>query len=218
MAALHEDWGAMMGRMHHAVPHYRNGQHDPRRHVGYEDDITRNCRRYLPNDPMHLADILADLLRYLQALPRGPGQFGLLHTDCHHGNFHVDGRKLTLFDFDDCCHTWFAYDLAVQLWHFPVPERGRDPARNRAVVTAFFRRFLAGYSRHHRFDPAWRDQLPQLFRLRDLQLFIFFHKMKPASGFAPEMQDFMPRRQALIESGRPSVEIDWSAVDLPVPG
>jgi len=214
LANLHEDWGAMIGKMHRAIPGYRNGQPDPRRHNGIEDDITRNARRYLPAKAAHVADLLDELLDEVKRFPRSIGQFGLLHTDCHHGNFHVVGRQLTLFDFDDCCHQWFAYDLAVPIWHYPVRERGQDMARDRAIVTDFFRRFLTGYSKYYNFDPSWIQQLPIFFRLRDIQLFVFSYKMQPNGGFEAGMQDFMRRRLALIESRQPSVQIDWNSLGL----
>ncbi|HWG85613.1 MAG TPA: phosphotransferase [Deinococcales bacterium] len=63
------------------------------------------------------ASFLAELAEVLRAaaarLPRGPGEWGLIHGDLHGGNAHVapDG-SITLFDFDHLGFGWRAYDLA----------------------------------------------------------------------------------------------------------
>lgn len=211
---LYQDWGALLGSMHRVVPQYRNGRGDPRRHVGIEDDIISHAATYLPPRLHNLLPLLDKLLAEIRRFPTGAEDYGLLHTDCHHGNFHVDGRRLTLFDFDDCCHHWFAYDLAIPVWHFPLKDRGQDLQRDRAILTHFFQEFIRDYQRMNRFQPHWLEQLPLFFRLRDLQLFIFSWKVWDTNNPQPGQHQFLSERGALIESGRASVDLDWAALTL----
>lgn len=208
LARVYQRWGALLGAMHRVVPGYRGDGRDPRRHFGLDDDITRHAARYLPESAQHLTGIFREVVAEVSALPRTRDTFGLLHTDCHHGNFFVDGDRLTLFDFDDCCHHWFLYDVMVPAWHFPIPNRGVQPERDRAALTGFFREFIRGYRTERSFPRAWIDQLPLFFRLRDLQLFVFSWKMWDRHNLEDGQRDFLRRRQALIESRRPSAAIN----------
>ena len=45
----------------------------------------------------------------------GPERFGLIHADMRLGNLLVDGRRVSLIDFDDCGFCWFAYDFAAAI-------------------------------------------------------------------------------------------------------
>ena len=211
---LYRDWGALMGSIHRLVPSYREGRGDPRRHAGIEDEYIRNAATYLPPHAQHLLPLLAELIAEISQLPRAPGQYGLLHTDCHHGNFHVDGRRLTLFDFDDCCHHWFAYDLAVPIYHFPLKDREQDLVRDRATLTHFFQEFIRGYQQENIFQRQWLEQMPLFFRLRDLQLFIFAWKMWDWVNPQPWQHDFMRNRLAAIEAREASVDVNWNALSL----
>ncbi len=210
---LFRDWGALLGSMHRWVPQYRDGKGDPRRHVGINDDLLRNAASYLPPDLHFMLPRLEGLLAEIRKFPQTSQDYGLLHTDCHHGNFHVEGRRLTLFDFDDCCHHWIAFDLTVPVWHFPVKDRGQDPARDRAVVTAFFQEFIRGYQRENPFQRHWLDQMRRFLRLRDFQLFLFAHKTWDPDS-QPWQRVFQRERGAVIEAGQPSVDLNWDALTL----
>lgn len=51
----------------------------------------------------------------LAAYGTGPDRYGLIHADMRLGNLLVDGNTVTLIDFDDCGHCWFAYDFAAAI-------------------------------------------------------------------------------------------------------
>ncbi len=119
-----------------------------------------------------------------------------------------------MFDFDDCCHHWFAFDLTVPLWHFPLEERGKDPARDRATPTGFFQEFIRGYQDQNSFKSEWLEQMRWFIRLRDLHLFIFAWKIWDPANPQPWHEQFMRERGILIESGQPSIDLNWSELSL----
>ncbi len=211
---LYQDWGNLMGSIHRLVPEYRGGGGDPRRHVGIADQIISKAADILPSHAQHVLPVLYELIEEISRFAKTPDNYGLLHTDLHHGNFHVDGRRLTLFDFDDCCHHWFAYDLAVPVWHYPLKDRRQDPSRDRAILTQFLQEFIRGYQQVSTFQRQWLEQMPLFFRLRDLQLFIFAWKMWDWVNPEPWQHDFMKKRLALIVTHRASVEVDWDALSI----
>ena len=58
-------------------------------------------------------DALKERLRnYLQSKQT----YGLIHGDFGETNYRYQGSRLNIFDFDDCCYHWFAYDLAVTIY------------------------------------------------------------------------------------------------------
>lgn len=62
----------------------------------------------------------------LQHWGKSPDRWGLIHADMRLANLLVDGRDVTVIDFDDCGLSWFMYDLGSSLSfieHEPyVPE------------------------------------------------------------------------------------------------
>lgn len=211
-AQLFEDWGALVGSMHAVVPKYRDGKPDRRRHLGIADENLRRAKLHLPDSVASLLPVLHDLLFEVGRLPQTPANYGLLHTDCHHGNFHVDGRTLTLFDFDDTCHHWFAYDVMVPLFHLPIEDRGAKPERDREIATFFLKHFLTGYQTKAPFPREWLDYLPLFLRLRDWQLYIFAWRTWSEEDANAWQPDFIRQRQPLLVARRPSLEFDAKAV------
>ncbi|MGI9605948.1 MAG: phosphotransferase enzyme family protein [Acidimicrobiales bacterium] len=62
-----------------------------------------------------VADARHELLDELRSLSTEDDRFGLIHADLHLGNLMADGEHLTIIDFDDAGHGWFAYEVAVAL-------------------------------------------------------------------------------------------------------
>ena len=76
-----------------------------------------------------LARTVARLKDRLADIGTGPARFGLVHADLRLANLLVDGRDLSLIDFDDCGFCWYLYDFAAAISfieHEPyVPELER---------------------------------------------------------------------------------------------
>ncbi|MEO6392367.1 MAG: phosphotransferase, partial [Pyrinomonadaceae bacterium] len=116
------NWGALLARMHNATDGFRQ---------------TRTARRPNWDEIAFQREILSDDLRrrrwfrdewdagqkWLGRLPKT--EQGLIHADVHEGNFKVFRGEFYLFDFDDSCVCWYAYDLAVNLARF-VSATDRD--------------------------------------------------------------------------------------------
>lgn len=56
-----------------------------------------------------LCDVLEEKLHHYG---EGPDRFGLVHADLRLANLLIDGKQLSVIDFDDCGFSWFIYDFA----------------------------------------------------------------------------------------------------------
>jgi Ser/Thr protein kinase RdoA (MazF antagonist) len=58
-------------------------------------------------------------VEWMSQLEASPLTFGMIHSDLHHGNYHVNGsNQLCAFDFDDCQYGYYGYDLMVPYYYF----------------------------------------------------------------------------------------------------
>lgn len=56
-----------------------------------------------------------EVLGEIEALPRGPGSWGMIHADLHVGNFLVSGGKVFPIDFSFCGFGHYLYDVSICL-------------------------------------------------------------------------------------------------------
>ena len=115
--------------------------------------VDRNVRQVLDRLDSALWLRLADY-------GKSPERFGLIHADMRLGNLLVDGRRVTLIDFDDCGFCWFTYDFAAAIsFHETQP-----------VMPVLKAAWLKGYSRVRRLDAADLKALDAMVMLRRMAL------------------------------------------------
>jgi Ser/Thr protein kinase RdoA (MazF antagonist) len=191
-----ERYGRLLGRMHALAKSY--GPADPaRRRPKWDDPIMLEVEKWLPDSDGAILEHYRELLATLDALPKGPESYGLIHQDAHAGNFFVDDAgRITLFDFDDCCYSWFAYDIALVLFY---------AVTNRADAADFAGRFLPpflrGYSKENHIDAEWLPTIPHFLKLREIDLYAVIHRSFDVENLKdPWVAAFMENRR-----GRPAL-------------
>ncbi len=118
----------------------------------------------------NVKEIAAVLMEEINALPIERETFGLMHGDIHPGNFHYDGKELTIFDFDDAAYNYFIHDLAMVLYYsvlftpWTVEEKTTFARKQLQVLRK-------GYEYEHRLADSWYESLPLFLRLRDIGLY-----------------------------------------------
>ncbi len=159
-------------------------------------------------DPL-LARRREEALAAVQALPRTPEAYGLIHADLHGGNFMLDAPsgRITLLDFDDCARGWYAMDIAMCLHDFCVlsPQPDKDD-----FAAHFLLHFLRGYLPAHPLDAAWIERLPLFLKL--LETGIYAQVAEYAAEAEPDswVGHFMQGRVERIAQGRPFVTLDFN--------
>ncbi len=171
---MYEKWGRVLGRMHALAKGYAPRNPLYRRAQWFEDDLVVNAEKYIPGQDTIL-EKYRNLTDYLHTLPRDQDSYGLIHADCTDVNFFVHDGEITVFDLDDCQYHWFLYDIAVILFDtLPwLPHHGMD---KEGFGCYFWRHFMRGYGLENALDPSWLSQLSHFLRLREMNLYLVFHK------------------------------------------
>ena len=63
-----------------------------------------------------LSVIRNNITEILSKLPRDINSFGMIHADLHSQNVLIQGKSLSVIDFDDSGFGWYGFDLAVAIW------------------------------------------------------------------------------------------------------
>jgi Ser/Thr protein kinase RdoA (MazF antagonist) len=153
----------------------------------------------------------AEALAGVQAFPRDPDAYGLIHTDLHGGNFMLDPRSgcITLIDFDDSAYGWYAMDIAMSLHDFCIltPETDKD-----AFAAGFLHAFLCGYLPENPLEPIWIERLPLFLKLLETGIFAQVEKFDVSQAPDSWVGRFMKGRRERIIQGLPVVEIDFAVI------
>jgi Ser/Thr protein kinase RdoA (MazF antagonist) len=168
---LYETYGKLIGRMHALSKRYELSNPAWKR-PEWDDPVNIDVVQWLPDTDTRAAKQFSRVFEHLEALPKDPDSYGLIHQDAHAGNFFVDeSGTITLFDFDDCVYSWFIYDIAMVVFYMVA---GTDDGP--AITQAFLPHFLRGYRSENRLDPAWLDEIPHFLKLREIDLYAVLHR------------------------------------------
>jgi len=208
LIAIADSYGEAIGRMHALTKAYTPPSAALTRER-WDHATMVDLARWLPADEAVAAGRLDDLIETLRELPTDSDAYGLVHADAHGGNFHVaDDGALTFFDFDDCCYTWFANDIAIVLF-YAVMFRS-DP---HAFTAEFMRRFLRGYARENMLDPTWLAHIPDFLTLREIGLYAVIHRSYDVHNLTNAwVSAYMEQRKARIETCAPFVDFDFTSL------
>lgn len=206
--ALHE-WGRVQARLTNLSASYVPAS-------GYARILDWSCDEYLALEdhlPSPQPEVLAVRDAFLAALAartREPSEYGLVHGDFHHGNFHWDGSKLTVFDFDNVHYSWFDSEPAISLYNcLPMPRTKVEERRQYAL--GFLRAYLSGYRSER---PFGRDEAMRIpFWLKYIELLSYCYCLK---YYTPPISE---RRQATLDAYRRRLEegvpvVEFRAGDL----
>ncbi|MBB3108764.1 Ser/Thr protein kinase RdoA (MazF antagonist) [Paenibacillus phyllosphaerae] len=199
-SSLYEQCGRMTGRLHELSKGY---QPRARRHTWEHNAYLLQARAYIPAEQEDVLLALDELLAEVACLPVTDFAFGLIHGDINVGNFTVDeSGELTLFDFDECQYSWYAEDIAVQLYYL-LYVFGEDSKAERLVQYELFKdHFEKGYTEEGRQLPdGWLAQLPLFLRLRDMIVYVGMHRSWDLSQPDDWTSDFLRDCRMRITSG-----------------
>ncbi|HRW78150.1 MAG TPA: phosphotransferase [Candidatus Sabulitectum sp.] len=197
-------YGALMGRMHRLTRGY-----DPERMLRphwSDPSLGGEIRKMIPPGQHGVLARHDELMERACALPVSLDSYGLVHYDAHGGNMLVtaDGN-IVLFDFDDCCRSWFAADIAIALFYAAVNRPDPEAAADDFLVP-----FLSGYSTENALSPRWLATIPLFLSIRELDLYAVIHRSMNLNDLDPWCAAFMKDRRGRIEAGEPFLDLDFS--------
>jgi len=174
-ALLYEQCGRITGQLHELSKRY-----EPltRRHSWERNEYLLRAREFIPSEHAPVLFALDELTEHLNRLSVTSDNFGLVHGDINVGNFTVDETgEIILFDFDECQYSWYAEDIAIQLYYF-LYVFGEDSKSERKVqFEIFIEHFIRGYTKDGRQLPnGWKEQLPLFLRLREFIVLVGMYR------------------------------------------
>lgn len=178
-----------------------------RRFEWYENKFISRASEYLPKRHLKVVDALNELIEQINKLPRDNNSYGLIHGDMVACNYHVDGDKITIFDFDESSYCWFINDIAIQLFYESLTWRGElDFEGSQLSATHFFK----GYCENKALDSFWLKQIPLFVKLREIILYIAIVRSRNLNDLDEWSMNFMKGRKERIENKVPFIEIDYT--------
>jgi len=195
--SVYTEWGRVMGKMHSLAPHYRPRESSWRRPAWHENDLLVRRSEYLAGQP-HILEKIQDILNQVIQLPQDPKAYGLIHADFTDVNYFLHNDQITVFDFDDSEYHWFAYDIAVVL-HDTLPWLPHRGMTLDEFVRFFWTPFYTGYASDHSLTTYWLQQLPLFLKLREIMVYLFFHKKWELDALTEQQQTLLTGYKANIE-------------------
>lgn len=161
---LFKSWGKAMGQMHTYAKNYHPSHS---RLKWFEHDLFQNK---LSDLDVTLKSRWTQYLKQLSELTVSNNGFGLIHGDLHHHNFLVHNGELTILDFGDSEYHWFAYDIAISVYHAvqAVAERSQKDE----FAKLFFQSFMEGYTQSNS-DTGFVSQVDYFIDYRYLYSYIY---------------------------------------------
>ncbi|MEM1152854.1 MAG: phosphotransferase [Pseudomonadota bacterium] len=192
--------GKLVGRIHFATKGYAPSEGMPKRHLWLEESLFR-AGQIIPSQDSILHKC-QQMSYSLHRLSTNSENFGLIHADIHEGNFHVQGSKITLFDFDDCHYSWFVNDIAILLYESTVKHQ-----IEKSDFSTMIDCFTLGYSQHNCLPSDWREQLELFLKLRNIYVYLFFHSKLDLNHLTERRKTHLERLKRRIEEDRVLVPI-----------
>ena len=200
---MFERLGALIARLHQASYDAGWTQATLARRTWREESVVQNFHFYVPVGEKLVHRAFDRALAELDSLRRSRDSFGLIHADPNHANFFIASDGLNIFDFDDSCYCWFAYDLLVPIFHLPNDK----PAEMNAKAQHVFHLLRSGYETIRRFNPGWSRWLSLLLRWRDLLTYGFFYEQLEIAALPDQLRSTFLAMRDRIEAERPIAQL-----------
>lgn len=179
-----------------------------RRRPAWDDAVIDPVERFLPASEGVAKERYRAACAHVRSLPTDASGYDLIHFDAHGGNGTVDeDGRITLFDCDDCCHSWYINDLAIALAH--VTLGAPDPI---AATRAFLPDVLRGYRTAYALDPAWIREMPVFLKMAEIFTYAVVHRDGDVDDIADiAFARFMRGHKDGIENDVPYLDVDFGA-------
>jgi len=161
-----------------------------RRFAWDEDKLLLDINSFLPKSEKRVWREYEALKEWLQAYPKSSQTFGLIHGDFGETNYRYQDARLNIFDFDDCCYHWFAYDLAMTIY----PHGWR---REGLQVLDWL---LEGYSENVQSDVQLAD-ITMLCQWRLIYMFLVYARKWGFENLSEQQAEWFARKRENIARG-----------------
>lgn len=167
-----------------------------------------NYEDFLPQDDLGLKAAYRKLIAEINKFPKSNDDFGLIHGDINVGNFFVDDKKLTLFDFDECQYSWYVEDIAIQLFYTVYVNNDDSILERNQMAIDFMQHFLKGYKSENHFDTEMIKRIPEFLILREMIVHVGMYKKWDMTNLNGWAVDYLRDSADRIRKRIPIVKFD----------
>ncbi len=205
---LYESYGELIGKMHALTKQYQPFLPN-RKRPEWDDPIFDFVGQFLPESEFLAHEKYRAICAHLKNLPKNSDSYGLIHQDAHGGNLFIDEKGLiTLFDFDDCCYSWFINDIAIVLFYIVTSAKDQE-----AFTKEFMLQFLHGYIRHCSLDLDLLKEIPNFLKMREIELYAVIQRDFDLNNIEDSWaKRFMLNRKINIENDIPFIDLDFNSL------
>lgn len=202
---LFYQWGKTLGRIHALSKFYKPSDENTKKHEWNNGLIFSTNMNGISNK---VHEKWQSFIHEMNKLPKDTDSYGMIHHDLHHHNFYVNGNDLVLFDFGDCEYNWFAYDIAIVIYHAVQTIDQKNTQGRKEFAIHFSASFLQGYTTENRMDNFWLSKLPFFLNYRQVYSYIYF------VNFLSEEQKSTDRIKAILEDMKTKIENDVTYIEM----
>jgi len=191
--------GKTLGKIHALSkkyhPIHRRPQYFDKYNMAYID-------RLIPDTYMDLKDAISRRLDSFASLPRDNNSYGLVHFDFSDGNYHIDmdTGRITVFDFDNCIHCWYMFDLA-NLWTHGVGWfQLEEVDKRRSGMKKYFDAVLSGYRSETNISDEMMEQLPLFIDMVLIENVVDEFECCHRENKEPEEEDIAEEMECLVHN------------------
>ncbi len=199
------EWGRVTGRMHALSGRFEFSDKRYERPHWYDEGYS-DIDEYIPKEQTLAIRNYKKLLERIRSLPTDRKSYGLIHSDLHHGNFHINDGEILIFDTDDCHFGWYAFDLCIPLFYV-LRDKDINP-NDTEFARHFMRHFMEGYRRENMLEPFWMERIPDFLKLREYDIYsiILNHNLAESSDWC---RRFLENRIERMANDTPYIDIDF---------
>ncbi|MFS1516263.1 phosphotransferase enzyme family protein [Bacillus sp. SCS-151] len=198
-------WGEAMGRMHHVAKLYPTSRNSLV--INKEWNNNSIFTEYPPIENKVL-DKWQTYIAELQLLDKDINSYGTIHNDFHHHNFHVHAGEIILFDFGDIEKNWFAYDIAISLYHAVKTIPSSEQIRRRDFTLRFYDTFMSGYTNENLLDKYWLAKIPYFLDYRQIYSYVYTSKYMNIDHSNEKVNKVLKRMKYNIEHDIPFIDFN----------
>lgn len=206
--ALFESYGELLGKMHFHTQYYQP-LFSQRKRPEWDDSIFDYVEQYLSDSDWKIREKYKAICQRVNKIPKTIETYGLIHQDAHGANLFVDEvGNITLFDFDDCCYSWFINDIAIVLFYMVSTTEDKVP-----LTIEFMSRFLRGYMRHFHLNFELLKEIPYFLKIREIELYSVIQRDFDLDAIDDRwVKRFMENRKFDIENDVPFIDLDFDSL------
>ncbi|MEF2965854.1 phosphotransferase [Paenibacillus sp. M1] len=127
-------------------------------------------------------------LAELNSMGRTKDTYGIIHGDLHNQNLIYDEGDLTFIDFGDSENGWFAYDIAISIYH--ASQSIKETEERGKFANLFCQSFVDGYSKVNPVNEII-NKIDYFINFRHLYSYVYHNQYLDTANLNKKQLDYL---------------------------